>query len=49
MSAASPTNATPGPLAGRILFAILRLPISFETRSAPLSSGPSGSPPIVRP
>ena len=42
MSAASPTNATPGPVARRILFVILRLPISFEARSAPPSSGAFG-------
>ena len=35
--------------AGRILFGISNFPISFDTRSASSSPGPSGSPPTVRP
>src|SRR6266511_3889198 len=47
-SAASPTNASPEQAAGRILFGISSLPISFDTRSAPAISGPSRSPPTNR-
>ena len=38
----------PGRLGGRILFGISRLPISFESRSAPPSSGPSGIAAAIR-